>query len=85
MALDLGSSGIRVNNLVPGYIATAMTAASYADPSEHKRRSNHTMLGRWGVPCDLIGATIFLASDAAAYVTGQDVVVDGGWLAKGLN
>lgn len=84
LAADLGPKGIRVNNLVPGYITTAMTAQSYADPVERERRSKHTMLGRWGRPEDLIGAAIFLASDASAYVTGQDIVVDGGWLAKGL-
>lgn len=84
LAEDYGSDGIRVNNLVPGYILTAMTAASHADPEAHERRRRHTMLGRWGTPSDLVGAVIFLASDASCYVTGQDLVVDGGWLAKGL-
>ncbi len=84
LAYDLGPSGIRVNNLVPGYIATGMTAATNADPVAHDQRSRHTMLGRWGETSDLVGAAIFLASDASAYVTGQDIVVDGGWLAKGL-
>ena len=84
LADDLGSAGIRVNNLVPGYIATDLTAASHDDPVEHERRRRHTMLGRWGQPADLVGAAIFLASSASAYITGQDIVVDGGWLAKGL-
>jgi NAD(P)-dependent dehydrogenase (short-subunit alcohol dehydrogenase family) len=83
-AYDLGPTGIRVNNLVPGYIATALTAASHADPEAHERRRRHTMLGRWGEPADLVGAAIFLAGEASAYVTGQDIAVDGGWLAKGL-
>lgn len=83
-AHDLGKSGVRVNNLVPGYIGTAMTATTHDDPTAHEHRRRHTMLGRWGTPADLIGAAIFLASDASAYVTGQDIVVDGGWLAKGL-
>lgn len=83
-AYDLGAAGIRVNNLVPGYIATAMTAASHDDPVAHEQRRRQTLLGRWGTPADLVGAAIFLASDASAYVTGQDIVVDGGWLAKGL-
>lgn len=84
LALDLGVSGIRVNNLVPGYIATEMTAASNSDPVTHEQRRKHTMLDRWGKPDDLVGAAIFLSSDASAYITGQDIVVDGGWLAKGL-
>lgn len=84
LAEDLGPHGIRVNNLAPGYIHTAMTARSHADPTEHQRRRRHTMLGRWGEPADLIGPAVFLASDAAAYVTGQDLFVDGGWTAKGL-
>lgn len=84
MALDLGKSNVRVNCLVPGYIHTDMTNASYFDPHKSKERSDRTMLGRWGKVEDLVGAAIFLASDASAYVTGTDLIVDGGWTAKGL-
>lgn len=84
LAVDYGSRGIRVNNLAPGYIHTAMTSGSFADPAEHQRRAAHTILGRWGRPDDLVGAAMFLASDASAYVTGIDLFVDGGWTAKGL-
>ncbi|TCS70991.1 gluconate 5-dehydrogenase/2-deoxy-D-gluconate 3-dehydrogenase [Sulfuritortus calidifontis] len=84
LAMDLGSSRIRVNNLVPGYVHTAMTAASYDDPARREARQARTILGRWGVAEDLVGAAIFLASDASSYVTGTDVVVDGGWTTKGL-
>jgi gluconate 5-dehydrogenase len=84
LAVDYGPAGIRVNALAPGYIRTAMTAASQADPARHETRRRHTCLGRWGDVEDLAGAAIFLASDAAAYITGIDLFVDGGWTAKGL-
>lgn len=84
LALDLGSRGIRVNMLAPGYIYTRMTEASYNDPTQHAARASRTMLGRWGKPEELVGAAIFLTSDASAYMTGQDLIVDGGWTAKGL-
>jgi NAD(P)-dependent dehydrogenase (short-subunit alcohol dehydrogenase family) len=84
LALDLGPKNIRVNSLVPGYVRTAMTEKSYQDPERRRQRTERTMLGRWGEPGDLVGAAIFLASDASAYVTGQDLFVDGGWTAKGL-
>lgn len=84
LALDLGSSNIRVNSILPGYIATDMTAKSHADPSMNQERSNRTMLGRWGEVSDLVGAAIFLASEASSYITGIDLVVDGGWTSKGL-
>ena len=84
LAVDLGPRGVRVNALAPGYIHTDMTAASFADPERHAARARHTCLGRWGEVDDLVGAAIFLASDASRYMTGQDLVIDGGWTAKGL-
>ena len=83
-AYDLGSYGVRANNLGPGYIKTSMTEESWYNPKLHNIRKNRTLLGRWGNPEDLIGAAIFLASDASSYITGQDIYVDGGWLTKGL-
>jgi gluconate 5-dehydrogenase len=84
LAADYARDGIRVNALAPGYVATEMTAGSYADPAMHEDRRRHTMLGRWGQPDDMVGAAIFLASPASAYITGQELFVDGGWTAKGL-
>lgn len=84
LAVDLGPGGVRVNALAPGYIHTDMTAASFADPERNAARARHTCLGRWGEVEDLVGAAIFLASDASRYMTGQDLVIDGGWTAKGL-
>jgi NAD(P)-dependent dehydrogenase (short-subunit alcohol dehydrogenase family) len=84
LATDFAVDGIRVNALAPGYVATEMTAASFADPAMHEDRRRHTMLGRWGRPEDLVGAAVFLASSASAYITGQELFVDGGWTTKGL-
>ena len=84
LATDFARDGIRVNALAPGYVATAMTATSFADPAMHEERRRHTMLDRWGDPDDMVGAAIFLASPASAYMTGQEIFVDGGWTAKGL-
>ena len=84
LAVDHGADDIRVNNLAPGYVHTDMTKTSWADAAAREDRARHTVLGRWGEPQDLVGAAIFLASDASSYVTGQDIFVDGGWTAKGL-
>jgi NAD(P)-dependent dehydrogenase (short-subunit alcohol dehydrogenase family) len=84
LAADYAPDRIRVNALAPGYVATEMTAGSFADPAMHEDRRRHTMLGRWGNPEDMVGAAIFLASPASAYVTGQELFVDGGWTTKGL-
>ena len=84
LATDFAADGIRVNALAPGYVATAMTAASFNDPVMHEERRRHTMLERWGNPDDMVGAAIFLASPASAYMTGQEIFMDGGWTTKGL-
>lgn len=84
LAVDLGPRGVRVNALAPGYIRTDMTAASHDDPVQHARRADRTCLGRWGAVEDLVGPALFLASPASAYMTGQDLVIDGGWTARGL-
>ncbi len=85
LAVDYAARNIRVNNLVPGYVRTRMTEASYNDNGAREKRRRRTILNRWGKPGDLVGAAIFLASPASAYVTGQDLIVDGGWTAKGLD
>ena len=84
VARDFGARGVRANNLCPGYIKTKMTAASFADPARNEDRRARAMLGRWGEPEDLVGPALFLASDAARYVTGIDLHVDGGWSAQGM-
>jgi len=84
LAVDLGKRQIRVNSIAPGYVHTKMTELSYQDSDTHKERMRRTILGRWGEPEDLAGAAIFLASKASAYVTGQEILVDGGWSVKGL-
>lgn len=84
LAMDLTGDNIRVNNIAPGYIKTAMTAGSQADPEMYNARLRHMIVERWGEPEDMVGATIYLASQASSYVTGQDIFVDGGWTAKGL-
>jgi NAD(P)-dependent dehydrogenase (short-subunit alcohol dehydrogenase family) len=84
LAIDLAKSKVRVNSLAPGYIRTAMTAASHADPALREARLERMIIRRFGEPEDVVGAAIFLASPAASYITGIDLFVDGGWTAKGL-
>ena len=84
LALDFGASGVRANCLAPGYLRTEMTRGSWSDPVREQARAGRTALGRWGIPSDLAGAVVFLAGDGSAYVTGQDLIVDGGWSIKGL-
>ena len=84
LAKDWGKFGIRINNLGPGYIKTDMTSKTFSNKKLREERAMHTMLGRWGEKDDLVGPCIFLASDASRYVTGQDLYVDGGWIANSI-
>lgn len=83
-AVDYGSLGIRVNAIAPGYCQTDMTKRSWENYGRRDLISRHTVLGRWGRPEDMAGPVVFLSSDAAAYVTGQILSVDGGWTIKGV-
>jgi NAD(P)-dependent dehydrogenase (short-subunit alcohol dehydrogenase family) len=84
LATDWAKYGIRVNALCPGYTHTDMTDGSFRDPRTNAARATRTMLNRWGQPEEMVGPVIFLASDAASYVTGQELFVDGGWVTAGL-
>lgn len=84
LAIDYANKGINVNCLIPGYVKTNMTKNSYDNPNEHSERLSRMIVKRWGTPQDLVGAAIFLISNASNYITGTDLIVDGGWTAKGL-
>ena len=84
LAVEWGQYGIRVNNIVPGYTTTPMNKKSWDDKKLRKTRSNQTILNRWAKPEEMVGPSMFLASDASSYVTGTDLIVDGGWLVKGI-
>lgn len=79
---EWSAAGVTVNALAPGYIATDNTAALRADQERTQAILERIPAGRWGRPEDLQGATVFLASDAAAYVTGVTLPVDGGWMGR---
>jgi len=84
LAIDYSKKNIRVNNIVPGYIHTDMTNKSFLNKKKNQQRSDRTILGRWGSSSDIASAAIFLSSSASRYITGTDLIVDGGWLAKGI-
>jgi 2-deoxy-D-gluconate 3-dehydrogenase len=79
---EWSSRGVTVNGIAPGYIATDNTQALQDDPERSQAILERIPAGRWGRPTDLAGAAVFLASDAAAYVTGAILPVDGGWLGR---
>lgn len=82
MAVEWGGRGIRANDIAPTFLQTRLTAPLFAEPELIRRFDELTPLGRTGVPNDLAGALLFLASPASAYVTGHSLLVDGGWTAR---
>lgn len=84
LAMEWGPKGVRVNTIAPGFILTDLTKKLWSDPKMQEWGNWNTPLGRLGKPEDLVGAAVFLASEAAAFMTGQVVRVDGGFTA-GMN
>ncbi|MEL0220474.1 MAG: SDR family oxidoreductase [Deltaproteobacteria bacterium] len=80
LAIAYAPDGIRVNAVAPGWIATQLTQALQEDSQRSEAILSRTPLGRWGEPADVAGPVLFLASDAARFVTGVVLPVDGGYL-----
>ncbi|GAB4521062.1 MAG: SDR family oxidoreductase [Roseibium sp.] len=78
LALEWGSHGVRVNGVAPGFILTDLTEKLWSDPNLQAWNRTVTPLGRMGTVDDLVGAAVFLASQASAFLTGQTLRVDGG-------
>jgi gluconate 5-dehydrogenase len=82
MAADLGSRGITVNSVAPGTFVTDVNAPLADDPEWTRWLKSRTALGRWGNPAEISGIITFLAGDAASFITGQTINVDGGMTTK---
>jgi 2-deoxy-D-gluconate 3-dehydrogenase len=82
LANEWAGRGINVNALAPGYMATEMTGGIRDDPARNRSILERIPAGRWGTADDLAGPVVFLASDAAAYLHGVILPVDGGWLVR---
>jgi NAD(P)-dependent dehydrogenase (short-subunit alcohol dehydrogenase family) len=83
LALEWAKDGVTVNAIAPGRFWTKMTDAVFSDDRLYQSAVRVIPMGRPGVPADLAGVAVLLASDAGAYITGQSLIVDGGWLASG--
>ncbi len=82
LALELVDDNITVVAISPGFIATELTAPLRADPSKNAALMAQTPLKRWGQPDEIAALALYICSDAAAFMTGNDVLIDGGWCAQ---
>ena len=82
LANEWAGKGVNVNAIAPGYISTDNTEALRQDPARNSAILDRIPAGRWGDPADVQGAAVFLASEAAAYVHGSILTVDGGWMSR---
>ena len=79
LAIAWAADGIRVNAVAPGFIVTQQSARSRTDPAHVAAVSQRTPMGRWGEPEDIVGPVLFLASQAAGFMTGACLAIDGGY------
>lgn len=81
LAAELGPSGVRVNAIAPGVVETPLTQQIRNDAAWHAAYAAKSALERWARPHEMVGAVVYLASDASSFVTGSQLMVDGGWTA----
>jgi NAD(P)-dependent dehydrogenase (short-subunit alcohol dehydrogenase family) len=81
LAAELGPQGVRANAIAPGVVETPLTEPIKSHPEWYNAYAERNILKRWAQPSEMAGAVVFLASDAASYVTGSLLFVDGGWMA----
>ncbi|MFQ6025943.1 MAG: SDR family NAD(P)-dependent oxidoreductase, partial [Dehalococcoidia bacterium] len=81
-AIQYAGEGIRVNSVHPGLIATPMTDRLINNPDRNQWWQDHTPLGRWGEPEEVAYGVLFLASDESSFMTGSELVIDGGFTAQ---
>jgi NAD(P)-dependent dehydrogenase (short-subunit alcohol dehydrogenase family) len=82
LALELADDGITAVAVSPGFIATELTAPLRADPAKNAALMAQTPLKRWGQPEEIAALALYICSDAAAFMTGSDILIDGGWCAQ---
>lgn len=85
LAVEWATSGVRVNAIAPGVFPTSLNGDLVRGTPRGRELLQRTPMGRFGQPDELAGAAIFLASDAASFVNGETIVVDGGYLSSGVN
>src|SRR5690606_35342768 len=81
LAIAYAAEGIRVNAIAPGWIATKFTHGAQDDPARNRAILDRTPMGRWGTPDDIATVAVFLCTEAAGFITGAIIPVDGGYLA----
>lgn len=81
LAAELGARGVRANCIAPGVVETPLTEPIKANPAWYRAYADKGILRRWAQPDEMVGAVLYLASDASSYVTGSVLFVDGGWTA----
>ena len=81
LAIDLKGTNINVNTICPGLISTPFNKKYAEDPTHGEKWGKETIVGRWGLPSDIVGAAIFLSSDDSDFINGTEIKIDGGWLA----
>ena len=81
LAVDLTRKNINVNTICPGLISTPFNKKYAEDPKHGEAWGKETIVGRWGLPTDIVGAAVFLSSDESDFINGTEIKIDGGWLA----